>query len=194
MGRQITNYYQLHSLFHSFVLLIFAGMANPKKAKKNKSAESAKFKPEKQEKVTLKQVAKDERTHKIIGAVCILIALFLFVAFTSFLFTWKADYALAKEGASALSSSIKKKSRLKIGSAILGLMSLIVFSLMDLVWLLIFSAVSFLSSAQICFSRKNYFLSVEIFAMFWQVYYFLVLHLLSLRKEMHFHGVVHLEQ
>lgn len=91
-------------------------MANPKKAKKNKSAESAKFKPEKQEKVTLKQVAKDERTHKIIGAVCILIALFLFVAFTSFLFTWKADYALAKDGASALSSSVKIKAENLLGN------------------------------------------------------------------------------
>jgi S-DNA-T family DNA segregation ATPase FtsK/SpoIIIE len=36
-------------------------------------------------------VVKDERTSKIAGAISMLIALFLFVAFTSFLFTWQED-------------------------------------------------------------------------------------------------------
>ncbi|HLK28662.1 MAG TPA: DNA translocase FtsK [Puia sp.] len=91
-------------------------MANPKKTKKNKSAESAKLKPDKVEKVTLKQVAKDERTHKIIGAVCLLIAIFLFIAFTSYLFTWKADQPLAREGASSLLPSSKVKAENLLGN------------------------------------------------------------------------------
>jgi S-DNA-T family DNA segregation ATPase FtsK/SpoIIIE len=91
-------------------------MANPKKTKKNKSAESAKFKPEKVEKITLKQVMKDERTHKIVGAICLLIAIFLFAAFTSYLFTWKADQPLAREGASVLLPSSKVKAENLLGN------------------------------------------------------------------------------
>ena len=53
----------------------------------------------------MKQVIKDERTRKITGAVCLLIALFLFFAFTSYLFTWKADQAIARQGISALMPS-----------------------------------------------------------------------------------------
>ncbi|MBS1947654.1 MAG: DNA translocase FtsK [Bacteroidetes bacterium] len=84
-------------------------MASQKKPKKNKSAEDAKFSLEKDEKVSLKQVAKDERTHKIFGAACLLTAVFLFIAFTSYLFTWKEDQGLAREGAAVLlpSSHIK---------------------------------------------------------------------------------------
>ena len=38
-----------------------------------------------------KELWKDERTHKIIGAFFLLIAFLLFVAFTSYLFTWQED-------------------------------------------------------------------------------------------------------
>ncbi|HJV18320.1 MAG TPA: DNA translocase FtsK 4TM domain-containing protein [Sediminibacterium sp.] len=41
--------------------------------------------------VTVTEVVKDERTEKIAGAVSILFTLFLFVAFTSYLFTWQED-------------------------------------------------------------------------------------------------------
>jgi len=91
-------------------------MASPKKTKKNKAAESAKFKPEKTEKVTFKQVVRDERTHKIIGAICILIALFLVIAFTSYLFTWKADQGLARQGSSALMPSSNAKAENLLGN------------------------------------------------------------------------------
>jgi len=39
----------------------------------------------------VKQLLKDERTHKITGAVLLLIAFLLFIAFTSYLFTWEED-------------------------------------------------------------------------------------------------------
>jgi S-DNA-T family DNA segregation ATPase FtsK/SpoIIIE len=41
--------------------------------------------------VTVVDVVKDERTSKIAGAMCLLFAVFLFVAFTSYLFTWQED-------------------------------------------------------------------------------------------------------
>ncbi len=60
------------------------------------------FRAEKGEKVDLKSLARDERTWKIVGAVFLLIALFLFISFISYLFTWKEDQAVAKLGLSAL--------------------------------------------------------------------------------------------
>jgi len=41
--------------------------------------------------VTVTEVVKDERTTKIVGAMSLLLALFLFIAFTSYLFTWQED-------------------------------------------------------------------------------------------------------
>ncbi len=41
--------------------------------------------------VTLTEVAKDDRTRKILGALSLLVCLFLFIAFTSYLFTWQED-------------------------------------------------------------------------------------------------------
>ena len=84
------------------LLLIFAGMAGAKKNKKKKTTESPKFKAEQEEKLSVKEVIKDERTRKITGAFFLLFALFLFIAFTSFLFTWKADQEIARQGFSIL--------------------------------------------------------------------------------------------
>ncbi len=75
-------------------------MATSKKSKKSQPATAGKMKSDKEEKITLKQVIKDERTPKIVGAFLLLIAAFLFIAFTSFLFTWQADYAKVSNGAS----------------------------------------------------------------------------------------------
>jgi DNA segregation ATPase FtsK/SpoIIIE, S-DNA-T family len=84
------------------LLLIFADMAGAKKNKKKKTTESPKFKAEQEEKLSVKEVIKDERTRKITGAFFLLFALFLFIAFTSFLFTWKADQEIARQGFSIL--------------------------------------------------------------------------------------------
>ncbi|MBS1659984.1 MAG: DNA translocase FtsK 4TM domain-containing protein, partial [Bacteroidetes bacterium] len=66
-------------------------MAKGNRLKKSQASVSDKLKPEKESQVTVKQIVKDERTHKITGAVFLLLALFLFIAFTSYLFTWKED-------------------------------------------------------------------------------------------------------
>ena len=63
------------------------------------------FKSEKEEKVDLKQLARDERTWKIIGTVFLLISIFLFISFFSYLFTWKEDQAIAQQGLSVLMDS-----------------------------------------------------------------------------------------
>lgn len=84
-------------------------MANRLKSKKSQAPDSDKLKPEKESQVTVKQIVKDERTHKITGAVFLLLAVFLFIAFTSYLFTWKEDQDKVFHGASILlpSSNVK---------------------------------------------------------------------------------------
>ncbi len=59
-------------------------MANRLKSGKSKTSDTDKLKPEKEEQVTVKQLVKDERTHKIAGTVALLVSLFLFIAFTSY--------------------------------------------------------------------------------------------------------------
>ncbi|NOT52746.1 MAG: DNA translocase FtsK, partial [Chitinophagaceae bacterium] len=76
------------------------GKKNPEK-KTNKSDTKA-FRPEKEEKINLKMIARDERTWKIVGAFFLLIALFLFISFVSYLFTWKGDQDIAQQGLSGL--------------------------------------------------------------------------------------------
>jgi len=66
-------------------------MANQLKKKNPSSPAPGKLSPDKQEEVTVKEIVKDERTFKIAGTVSLLISLFLFVAFTSYLFTWQND-------------------------------------------------------------------------------------------------------
>lgn len=77
-------------------------MANRLKSGKNKIADTDKLKPEKEEQVSVKQLVKDERTHKIAGTVSLLVSLFLFIAFTSYLFTWREDQDKVFRGASIL--------------------------------------------------------------------------------------------
>lgn len=62
-----------------------------KKTTKTKAAEASKLKPDKVEKIEVKKLIHDERSHKIAGAVLILISFLLFIAFTSYLFTWQQD-------------------------------------------------------------------------------------------------------
>ncbi|RYZ27093.1 MAG: DNA translocase FtsK [Chitinophagaceae bacterium] len=50
-----------------------------------------KFKKDREEKVDLKKLAKDERTWKIIGTVSLLMSVFLFISFVSYFSTWKED-------------------------------------------------------------------------------------------------------
>ncbi|MEP6616708.1 MAG: DNA translocase FtsK 4TM domain-containing protein [Ginsengibacter sp.] len=66
-------------------------MANNSKTKKYKAPDNSKLKPEKEEKIVGRELWRDERTHKIFGALFLLFAFLLFVAFTSYLFTWTSD-------------------------------------------------------------------------------------------------------
>lgn len=84
-------------------------MANKLKKKTKKSPEKktaapdvTPFRAEKEEKIDLKAIARDERTWKIVGAFFLLIALFLFISFFSYLFTWKEDMDIAQKGFGAL--------------------------------------------------------------------------------------------
>jgi DNA segregation ATPase FtsK/SpoIIIE, S-DNA-T family len=94
-------------------ILIFAAMANKAKPKKGLSSESGKLKAEKDQPLPIKNLVKDERTHKITGAVLILLAFFFFTAFTSYLFTWTKDMAIVfNHGLSPLFSSSDKAANL----------------------------------------------------------------------------------
>jgi len=97
-------------------LLIFVPMAKRSKAKQSQSTEPDKLKPEKEEKVTFRQVIGDERTHKITGAFFLLLAIFLFTAFVSYLFNWQTDQSIAKNGASILAPSSDAKASNLLGN------------------------------------------------------------------------------
>ena len=90
--------------------------ANSKK-KKSKTPDPAKMKPETVEKVVAKELWRDERTHKIIGAFFMLIAFLLFVAFTSYLFTWQEDQSKVFKGAKILLPSQDQNVANMLGTA-----------------------------------------------------------------------------
>ena len=68
-------------------------MANKTKTKKSKEepVKTDTLKQEKEVEIEVKQLLKDERTHKIAGSICLLMAILFFIAFTSYLFTWDED-------------------------------------------------------------------------------------------------------
>src|SRR6185436_18826649 len=79
------------------LLIIFVFMAKKLKGKstKNPVDKPGKTKshliPDKEEKINLKEIARDERTWKIIGFIFIFISFFLFISFISYFFTWEND-------------------------------------------------------------------------------------------------------
>ncbi len=77
-------------------------MANKVKSIKANTAAAETLKQEKEEEVEVKQLLKDERTHKIAGSICILISILFFIAFTSYFFTWEEDQSLVKDAGSQL--------------------------------------------------------------------------------------------
>ncbi len=67
-------------------------MANSAKKKKTAPApEPTELSPDTEQKVSMQEVIQDERTIKITGVFFLLLAAFLLVAFTSYLFTWQQD-------------------------------------------------------------------------------------------------------
>jgi S-DNA-T family DNA segregation ATPase FtsK/SpoIIIE len=91
-------------------------MANRLKSKKGQVSGSGKLKPEKETRVTARQIAKDERTHKITGAVFLLLAIFLLLAFTSYLYTWKEDQNIVSRGWHILMPSAAVKASNLLGN------------------------------------------------------------------------------
>ena len=83
-----------------------------KSIKKNTKAADA-LKQDKEETVEVKDLLKDERTHKIAGSICLLLAILFFVAFTSYLFTWDEDQdKVFKEGYKLLAGTDTKVANL----------------------------------------------------------------------------------
>ena len=66
-------------------------MANRLKKKIPPPPDPEQLTDDKEVDVSVTEVVKDERTAKIAGAVNLLFAIFLFIAFTSYLFTWQED-------------------------------------------------------------------------------------------------------
>lgn len=73
-------------------------MANRLKSSKSQRSDPDKLRPEKEEKVSMKELVKDERTHKIVGVLLLLACIFLFTSFSSYLFTWAEDQSAVKNG------------------------------------------------------------------------------------------------
>lgn len=87
------------------------------KNKKTKIPNPSKLNPETEEKVVVKELWKDERTHKIMGTFFLLIAFLLIVAFTSYLFTWQEDQSKVFKGAKILLPSHEEPMANMLGAA-----------------------------------------------------------------------------
>ncbi len=88
-------------------------MAEKKKIISKASQSNNALKQEKEETIEIKELLKDERTHKIAGSVFLLFSVFLFIAFTSYLFTWQEDQdKVFKESYKLLLGSSSKLSNL----------------------------------------------------------------------------------
>ncbi|CAN5245641.1 DNA translocase FtsK [soil metagenome] len=72
-------------------------MAVRTKIKKEKTPDPSKMTPDTEEKVMVKELLKDERTHKILGASFLLVAILMFIGFSSYLFTWQEDQSRLSE-------------------------------------------------------------------------------------------------
>lgn len=90
---------------------------NRKKTKKTKSADTSKMKPDKVEKIEVKKLIHDERSHKIAGTFLILVSFLLFIAFTSYLFTWQQDQSKVLQGAKILMPSHDQAMANALGTA-----------------------------------------------------------------------------
>ena len=85
----------------AFFIFVFMA-ANRMKEKKKKENPVQELKQEKEEQVSVKELVKDERTHKIAGISFLIVSLILFFAFTSYLFTWKEDQDKVLQNASGV--------------------------------------------------------------------------------------------
>jgi S-DNA-T family DNA segregation ATPase FtsK/SpoIIIE len=97
-------------------MLIFVPMAKRSKTKKSQESDPDKLKPEKEEKITMKDLVRDERTHKIMGALFLLLSAFLFISFCSYLFNWREDQDKVFQGISILLPTTEVKTSNLLGN------------------------------------------------------------------------------
>jgi S-DNA-T family DNA segregation ATPase FtsK/SpoIIIE len=84
-----------------------------RKSKSKSTAPAEELQEDKVEKINFIQLLKDDRTHKIFGSILLLFSVLLFVAFTSYLFTWEEDFSkVTQEGNKMLWFSDAKVSNL----------------------------------------------------------------------------------
>lgn len=74
-------------------------------SKKTIPTPTSTWKAEKEEKVRLKELAKDERTWKIAGTIFLTISIFLIISFVSYFFTWREDFTQISRGGAILTDS-----------------------------------------------------------------------------------------
>ncbi|MDQ6903879.1 MAG: DNA translocase FtsK [Bacteroidota bacterium] len=92
-------------------------MATTKKTKKTKAADPKKMNADVESKVEVKKLLKDERSHKIVGTLLILLAFLLFISFTSYLFTWQEDQSKVFKGSKILLPSHAESMANLLGTA-----------------------------------------------------------------------------
>lgn len=93
-------------------------MANRLKSSKRSSKSSSdQLKAEKEEQLKVRELVRDERTHKIAGTISLLLAAFFLISFISYLFTWSEDQdKVLNHGASILTSSGEIKTSNLLGN------------------------------------------------------------------------------
>ncbi|MBU6158547.1 MAG: DNA translocase FtsK [Bacteroidetes bacterium] len=84
-------------------------MARKKKQSNHQENDPNSLQEERPENPPLQSVLRDERTHKILGTVFLVYSIFLFCAFASYLFTWKADQDQVLQGAGKFLFSLELK-------------------------------------------------------------------------------------
>ena len=76
------------------------GNSTKNPVERTRKTKSGKLTPEKEEKINLKELARDERTWKIVGFVFLFFSFFLLISFISYFFTWRNDQSEIKNGLS----------------------------------------------------------------------------------------------
>ncbi|HWN89172.1 MAG TPA: DNA translocase FtsK [Chitinophagaceae bacterium] len=78
------------------------GNSTKNPVERTRKTRSEKLAPEKEEKINLKELARDERTWKIVGFVFLFFSFFLLISFISYFFTWENDQSEITKGISLL--------------------------------------------------------------------------------------------
>lgn len=127
-----------------------AGTRGGRKAGSKSGAKG--FKPETEERIDWQKLARDERTWKILGALSLLVSIYLLIAFISYFFTWKEDQTEVARGASILFDADVKVTNLlgRLGAVVSHFFIYKGFGIASLLICTFF----FVSGVNLLFSRK----------------------------------------